>query len=143
MNFRDSSAPRAEGGVTDANGAKLQTISDIAREFNVTLRALRFYEDRGLLHPLRQGVARYYRPEDKVRLRMILTGKRLGFTLTEIRELLAQGKSLEDPETKEQAFELALQPDQIVAQIDHLERQRAELDEAIARLKDTHRRLSA
>ena len=54
------------------------TISDLSREFDVTLRALRFYEVRGLLTPIRQNATRLYGPKDRVRLSLILTGKRLG-----------------------------------------------------------------
>ena len=66
-----------------ADGTKLYTIGDLAREFGVTLRTLRFYEDRGLLSPRRDGTARIYDPRDRERLSVILKGKQLGFTLTE------------------------------------------------------------
>ncbi len=64
------------------------TIGDLAREFGVTLRALRFYEDKGLLSPRRQGLNRLYSRRDRARLKLILLGKRLGFSLIEIREVL-------------------------------------------------------
>jgi DNA-binding transcriptional MerR regulator len=63
-------------------------IGDLAREFGVTTRAIRFYEDCGLLAPLREGSMRVYRPRDRVRLKLILRGKRLGFSLAEVREML-------------------------------------------------------
>ena len=65
------------------------TIGDLAREFGVTLRALRFYEDKGLLSPRRQGLNRLYSRRDRARLKLVLMGKRLGFSLIEIREVLA------------------------------------------------------
>jgi DNA-binding transcriptional MerR regulator len=65
------------------------TIGDLAREFGVTLRTLRFYEHRGLLKPRRQGLARFYDEKAKARLALILKGKQLGFTLPEIRAMLA------------------------------------------------------
>lgn len=68
--------------------AKTYTITDLAQEFAITLRAIRFYEDRGLIKPLRQGNVRIYRARDRVRLMLILRGKRLGFSLNEISELL-------------------------------------------------------
>ena len=71
-------------------GPKSYTIGDLAREFGVTLRTLRFYEDRGLLSPRREGTARIYDARDRARLSVILKGKQLGFTLTEIRALLAE-----------------------------------------------------
>ncbi len=62
-------------------------ISDLAQEFLVTTRSIRFYEDMGLLHPQRRGTVRVYDHKDKTRLKLILRGKRLGFSLAEIREL--------------------------------------------------------
>ena len=64
------------------------TISDLAREFKLTTRAIRFYEDQGLISPTRQGQRRVYTPKDRVRLKLIMRGKRLGFTLAESRALI-------------------------------------------------------
>ena len=58
------------------------SISQMSRVFGVSLRTLRFYEDRGLIRPRREGNARYYRSTDRIRMEMILEGKKLGFTLT-------------------------------------------------------------
>ncbi|MBC8267352.1 MAG: MerR family DNA-binding transcriptional regulator [Rhodospirillaceae bacterium] len=63
-------------------------IAELAREFNVTTRTIRFYEDKGLLSPERQGQRRVYSSRDRVRLRLIMRGKRLGFSLSEIREMI-------------------------------------------------------
>lgn len=63
------------------------TISELAKEFGVTTRTLRHYEDQGLLSPRREGANRIFSPRDRVRLKLALRGKRLGFSLTEIREL--------------------------------------------------------
>jgi len=63
------------------------TISELAREFEVTTRTIRFYEDEGLLSPKREGTNRVFSPRDRVRLKLALRGKRLGFSLAEIREL--------------------------------------------------------
>jgi DNA-binding transcriptional MerR regulator len=63
-------------------------IAELAREFEVTTRTIRFYEDKGLLSPGRQGQRRVYASRDQVRLRLIMRGKRLGFSLDEIRELV-------------------------------------------------------
>ena len=63
-------------------------IAELAREFNVTTRTIRFYEDKGLLSPERQGQRRVYSPRDRVRLRLIMRGKRLGFSLSEIRQMI-------------------------------------------------------
>ena len=64
------------------------TITQHSREFDVTTRTIRFYEDEGLIAPERRGQARIYGPRDRVRLRLILRGKRLGFSLSEIKEIL-------------------------------------------------------
>ena len=63
------------------------TISELAREFGVTTRTIRFYEDQGLLSPKREGTNRIFSQRDRVRLKLALRGKRLGFSLAEIREL--------------------------------------------------------
>ncbi|PIB13229.1 MerR family transcriptional regulator [Vibrio rotiferianus] len=62
-------------------------ISDLAKEFDITTRSIRFYEDVGLIEPERKGNIRVYQRRDKIRLKLILRGKRLGFSLAEIREL--------------------------------------------------------
>lgn len=62
-------------------------ISELAKEFDITTRSIRFYEDEGLIHPERKGSMRIYNRRDKTRLKLILRGKRLGFSLAEIREL--------------------------------------------------------
>ena len=64
------------------------SISDLSAEFGVTARALRFYEDEGLISPQRQGLARIYSWRDRARLAWILRGKRVGFSLAEIREMI-------------------------------------------------------
>src|SRR5438132_10830673 len=64
------------------------SISDLAREFSITPRAIRFYEDQGLISPRRNGQRRIYTPRDRTRLKLTLRGKRLGLTLAEIRELI-------------------------------------------------------
>lgn len=67
--------------------SKSFTISDLAQEFSVTTRTLRHYEDQGLVTPSRVGINRIYSSRDRVRLKLALRGKRLGFSLNEIREL--------------------------------------------------------
>ena len=64
------------------------SISDLAREFGVTTRTIRFYEEKGLLSPLREGQKRLYKPTDRVRLSLILRGKRIGLTLDESRDII-------------------------------------------------------
>lgn len=64
------------------------TISDLAQEFAITPRTLRFYEDHGIVSPQRQGKQRIYHPRDRTRLKLALRGKRLGLTLSEILSLI-------------------------------------------------------
>ena len=112
---------------------KTYTIGDLAREFGVTLRTLRFYEDRGLLSPRREGTARIYDARDRARLSVILKGKQLGFTLTEIRAMVAEERLGETP-----AANLRLSLAQVEDQIAHLEQQRKDIDQALEELK-SHR----
>lgn len=106
------------------------TISDLAAEFGVTARALRFYEDEGLIAPKRQGLARIYSKRDRARLAWILRGKRVGFSLAEIREMI----DLYDKDGG------AVQQRRVAVlkcreRIDLLERQRLDIDATIAELR--------
>lgn len=114
------------------------SISDLSTEFAVTARALRFYEDEGLIAPQRRGLARLYSQRDRARLAWILRGKRVGFSLTEIRELLDL-YDLGDGRRAQRAQTLARCRDKIAA----LERQRIDIDAAIAELNDFARLLEA
>jgi DNA-binding transcriptional MerR regulator len=83
------------------------TITELAREFDVTPRAIRFYEDQGLLAPRREGASglrRVYSNRDRTRLKLTLRGKRLGFTLSEIRQLLDLYESPTDTVPQLHAF---------------------------------------
>ncbi len=114
----------------DAPGERFYTIAELAREFAVTPRALRFYEAEGLLHPERQGQTRLYRPRDRARLAWILRGKRVGFSLAEIKELI----DLYDlPDHRETQRRLTLEKcrERIVA----LERQRDDIEQVLIELR--------
>ena len=77
---------------------RLYTITQLTQEFAVTTRTLRFYETQGLLSPQRRGRQRLYSPADRTRLKLILRGKRLGFSLAEIREIIEMyGKAPGEP----------------------------------------------
>lgn len=107
------------------------SISDLAAEFDVTPRALRFYEDEGLIAPERRGTARLYTQRDHARLAWILRGKRVGFSLTEIRELLDL-YDLGDGRRMQRAETLA----HCRTKIDALKRQKVDIDAAIAELNE-------
>ncbi len=80
------------------------SITDLANEFSVTTRAIRFYEDQGLLNPQRDGRRRVYSRRDRTRLKLILRGKRLGMTLGEVRELFDMFDTARDEEKQLQRF---------------------------------------
>lgn len=105
------------------------TITDLSEEFGVTARALRFYEDEGLISPERQGLARIYSRRDRARLAWILRGKRVGFSLTEIREMI----DLYDADEAHEA-QRRVTVDKCKARIDLLTRQKDDIDAAIAEL---------
>ena len=80
------------------------TITQLVREFDLTSRTIRFYEDQGLLNPAREGRNRIYSPRDRTRLKLILRGKRLGLSLQEIRELMDMYESPQDTAQQLQCF---------------------------------------
>ena len=81
---------------------KLWTISELANELNVTTRTIRFYEDKDLLRPQRLGANRVFNYQDRARLHLILRGKRLGFSLEEIKEFIELYKTEVNPSQREQ-----------------------------------------
>ncbi len=95
------------------------TISDLAKEFDVTTRTIRFYEDEGLLSPERRGQARIYSARDRVLLKLILRGKRLGFSLADSRELF----ELYDPASGNKA--------QLLLMLDKLSEKRTALEQQL------------
>ena len=105
------------------------TIRQLCNEFKATPRALRFYEDKGLLSPAREGLNRVYSHKDRVRLQLILRGKRVGFSLTEIREMI----DLYDADEEHEA-QRRVTVDKCKARIDLLTRQKDDIDAAIAEL---------
>ena len=103
------------------------SISDLAREFDVTPRTLRFYEDQGMLTPLRDGQRRIYRVRDRTRLKLILRGRRLGFPLAHIREIV----DLYDAPADGEARQLTLLLDRIAARRRELLQKREDIDQTL------------
>jgi len=110
--------------------ADVYTIGDLAREFDVTSRAIRFYEDGGLLAPRRIGSRRIYSKRDRVRLKLILRGKRLGFSLAEVRSMLELYDSAPDERPQLEKFVAAL-----AARRELLEQQREEIEEVLGEIR--------
>jgi len=106
------------------------SISDLAQEFDVTPRAIRFYEDEGLLNPRRDGNRRIYSKRDYVRLKLVLRGKRLGLSLAQVREMFDLYDAARDERPQLEKFLTALE-----ARREQLQRQRAEIEEELAEIR--------
>lgn len=106
------------------------TISQLAREFDITPRALRFYEDKDLLHPARDGMTRLYTARDRARVRLILQGKRIGLSLNDIRELL-ELYDLEDGQRAQMRASL----EKFRKQVTQLESQKQDIEQALGELQ--------
>lgn len=107
------------------------TVTQLCREFDVTPRALRFYESKGLLHPSRQDTRRRFNGRDRARLALILRGKRFGFSLAEIGELL----DLYDTD-QSQVTQLTRTIETAEMRLAEMRRQREELEVGIVELQD-------
>ena len=108
------------------------TIAELSREFDITARAIRFYEDQGLLSPKREGVGgrnRVYTPRDRTHLKLTLRGKRLGLTLSEIKSLVDMYESPKDTVAQMHRFLSAL-----ATQRATLEQQREDIEMALAEI---------
>ena len=105
------------------------TITELARETGITARAIRFYESKGLLTPRRAGTTRIYTHRERGRLQLILRGKRLGFSLTDIGEYLALYDA--DPTQHDQILLLL---DKVNSRIEELKSQKVDLDDTLKEL---------
>ena len=112
----------------DASGDRPLTIGEVAQEYGLTLRTLRFYEAKRLITPYRHGNTRLYRSSDRKRLSLVLAGRRLGFTLAEIKHLLS----------RQHDGGLHLTREQCMKQIKLLEQQKRSIEMAITELRQIH-----
>ncbi|MBS1270134.1 MAG: HTH-type transcriptional regulator CueR [Gammaproteobacteria bacterium] len=120
---------RASPNEADSTDKERYSITQLAREFDITTRAIRFYEDRGLISPGRSGTTRIYTARDRVRLKLVLRGKRLGFSLKEIANILDM-YAAERGETGQLQYML----DRLEEQRNHLVKQRDDIDLTLAEL---------
>jgi DNA-binding transcriptional MerR regulator len=127
--------------VSPSSGGATFTIGELAREFDLTTRAIRFYEDCGLITPQRSGRNRVYTARDRTRLKLTLRGKRLGLTLAEVKELVDMYESPRDtqPQLKKFLVVLAAHRAQLEQQMADLD---ATLDEVRAHEKEARRLLA-
>ena len=125
--------PAADGEPAIAD--RTWTIAELADEFGVTHRTIRFYEDRGLLTPQRHGTRRIYHARDRVRLALVLRGKRLGFDLAEIARIV----DMYDQEPGAEG-QLRYLLDQIARRRAELEQRRRDIEETLAELDVVERR---
>jgi len=105
------------------------TITELTREFGVSTRTLRFYEDEGLVQPVRRGRTRLFRPSDRHLVRQILRGKRLGFSINEIREIIKMYK-----EPPGEVGQLQLMVKRIEEKREELRQKRRDLEDTLAEL---------
>lgn len=105
------------------------TITELTREFGVSTRTIRFYEDEGLIHPVRRGRTRLFRPAERRLLSFILRGKRLGFSIAEIREILQMYK-----EPPGEAGQLRLLIARVSEKRDELAQKRKDIEETLSEL---------
>ncbi len=105
------------------------TITELTREFGISTRTLRYYEDEGLIHPMRRGRTRLFRPSDRHLVRQIIRGRRLGFSINEIREIIQIYK-----EPPGEVGQLKLMINRIADKREDLRQKRRDLEETIGEL---------
>ena len=106
------------------------SITELTREFGVSTRTIRFYEDEGLIHPVRRGRTRLFRPSDRVLLKQVLRGKRLGFSIAEIREIIEMYKT-----PPGETGQLRLMIDKISDRRGELEQKRQDIEQTLSDLE--------
>lgn len=105
------------------------TITELTREFDISTRTLRFYEDEGLINPMRRGRTRLFRPSDRHLVKQILRGKRLGFSIAEIRDIIQMYR-----EPPGEAGQLKTIISRIEERREELRQKRRDLEETLAEL---------
>ena len=129
--MKNSAAQAVVDSHRDEGAAELFGITELCREFGITLRALRFYEDKGLLAPRRINGARVYTRRDRARLSLILRAKAIGSPLSEIKRYL----DLYGDQGEGRAQQLSYVIERTGQEIADLEKKRAQIDESLAELR--------
>src|SRR5262245_60922919 len=127
MSAADTAAKTTEFGVEEHDG--FIRIGEMAKKHGVTLRTLRFYEDKGLITPRREGSTRLYTRRDNARLKLILLGRKVGFSLRDVKQMI----DLYDP-SGSNVRQLKLALDTSEKQLARLQKQRQSIDEAMGDL---------
>ncbi len=135
----NAAAPAAPAAKTSPRDSqRIYSIAELAREFAITSRTIRFYEDEGLIKPRRQGLTRLYSLGDRMRLGWILRGKRLGFSLAEIKQLL---DLYQVDRTGVQQMRELLRRSRL--HVTELEKKRRDLDAHISEFKEVESQVAA
>lgn len=131
-----SSKPQGQAPNKAQTKPRSYSISDLAGEFDITTRTIRFYEEKGLLTPMRQGQNRVYSPADRTKLKLILRGKRLGLSLEESRDVIDMYAPNRDNSEQLQTLIDKIRDKrlQLRHQLDDIEIMLQDLDDAEARL---------
>ena len=127
-----SEAAANTNDISTETGEDLVRIGEMAKKYGVTLRTLRFYEDKGLLNPKRDGSTRLYTRRDKARLKLILLGRKVWFSLRDVKQMM----DLYDP-TGAHTKQLRLARDKSEKQLARLQKQRALIEDAIGELSNS------
>ena len=116
---------------------KTYTIGELAQEFDTTTRAIRFYEDQGLISPEREGQKRIYNPSDRITIKLIMRGKRLGFSLAESKELIELYNSSDNNQEQHTRVleQVRISRERLLQQQADIEMMLIELDEHEARVR--------
>lgn len=131
MNMLEKRYPKTDAENTTSD-EELYRIGQVAKQYGVTLRALRFYEDKGLINPKRIGTTRLYSRRDRARLQLILLGRKTGFSLRDVKQMM----DLYDPEGSN-IRQLKVTLEKSERQLVRLRKQRDSIDEAIDELTKT------
>lgn len=144
MSKASSGSTQPDQSAAPSRQQRTWTIGELSRMYEVTPRTIRFYEQEGLLAPMREGQRRIYHPQDRVRLKLTLRGKRLGFSLAEIREVIMMYDAMPDGNARQlrRLLEiLAQRREELERQLEDIHLMRMEIDNVDQRAREALRQL--